>query len=358
MNTQVKQKDFADQDFYIGIDVHKKQWTVAIRWQKMELKQFSMNPNPKELACHMNKNYPKGTYHSVYEAGFCGYWIHRDLIKLGFKNIVVNAADIPTTQKEKDQKRDKLDARKQARELENGSLKGIYVPEEYHQNLRSLVRLRNRLVSHQTRIKNRIKAFLHFNGYTIINNNEMSHWSRPFINWLKSLEFNEAAGADSFESNIRQLEFGRNELLTVTRKIRFHIRSGKGKEIVFDYLLSVPGVGLIVASNLYAELADMDRFPSLDHLASLVGLVPSVHASDEKEINRGMTYRCNHYLRSLLIESAWVAARVDPALTIAFSELCKRMKKQEAIIRIAKKLLNRIRYVWKNQTPYSVGTIQ
>ena len=122
MNVQIKQPDFTGQDFYIGIDVHKKQWTISIRWDGMELKRFSMNPEPEELHNYMSRNYPGGIYHSVYEAGFCGYWIHRRLIELGFKNKVVNAADIPTTQKEKDQKRDKLDAGKQSRELENGSL--------------------------------------------------------------------------------------------------------------------------------------------------------------------------------------------------------------------------------------------
>ena len=46
--------------------------------------------------------------------------------------------------------------------------------------------------------------------------------------------------------------------------------------------------------------------------------------------------------------------RKDPALTLAFAELTKRMKKQDAIIRMAKKLVNRIRYVWKNQTVYKI----
>jgi hypothetical protein len=57
------------------------------------------------------------------------------------------------------------------------------------------------------------------------------------------------------------------------------------------------------------------------------------------------------------IESAWVAVRKDPALTLKYSELIRRMSKQEAIIRIAKKLLNRIRFVWKNNTCYSFALV-
>ncbi len=357
MSVQVKQLDFTGQDFFIGIDVHKKQWTISIRWRGRELKRFSMNPNPEELHRFMNKNYPGGNYHSVYEAGFCGYWIHRRLTELGFENRIVNAADIPTTQKEKVQKRDESDAGKQSRELESGSLKSIYVPDKYHQHLRSLVRLRFRLVSHQTRIKNRIKGFLHFNGIPIPAHREMSHWSRPFINWLKSLEFSAAPGNEYMASCLRQLEGIRQEILMVTRSLRSYVRQGPGKEIVFDYLLSVPGIGFTIAVALYAELVDIRRFPRFDHLATFVGLVPSVYSSDEKEVNRGITRRQNRYLRPLLVEAAWVAVRKDPALTMAFAELSKRMKNQDAIIRIAKKLLNRIRHVWYHQTTYSCGVV-
>ena len=65
-----------------------------------------------------------------------------------------------------------------------------------------------------------------------------------------------------------------------------------------------------------------------------------------------VTPRANKFLRKALIESSWVAARNDPALSLAFNKLCERMKPNEAIIRIAKKILNRIRFVMKNKTKY------
>ncbi len=102
---------------------------------------------------------------------------------------------------------------------------------------------------------------------------------------------------------------------------------------------------------------DMNRFRSLDHLASYVGLVPSVSASGERESSRGLSFRRNRYLRYLLIEGAWVAIREDPALGYVFSQLIKRMTKQKAIVRIAKKLLNRIRYVWRHKEAYACGLI-
>lgn len=113
-----------------------------------------MNPKPDELAKHLNKYYPGGIYKSAYEAGFCGFWIHYALIELDIENIVIHAADVPTSNKEKVHKTDKVDSKKLAKNLENNDLEGIYIPDNKKQQLRSLCRLRSRLVSHSTRIKN------------------------------------------------------------------------------------------------------------------------------------------------------------------------------------------------------------
>ena len=75
-NTEV---DFSNQKFFLGIDVHKKNWKITIRTNQMELKTFSMNPQPGELVNYLQRNYPNGEFRSVYETGFCGYWIDKQL---------------------------------------------------------------------------------------------------------------------------------------------------------------------------------------------------------------------------------------------------------------------------------------
>jgi transposase len=83
-----------------------------------------------------------------------------------------------------------------------------------------------------------------------------------------------------------------------------------------------------------------------------------LRSSGDHTITTRIAKRRNKYLRHLLIEASWVAVRKDPALLESFDRLIKRMKKQDAIIRIAKKLLNRIRYVWENNKPYVLGVIE
>jgi len=102
---------------------------------------------------------------------------------------------------------------------------------------------------------------------------------------------------------------------------------------------------------------DMGRFKTLEKLASYVGLVPSVQSSDETEINLGISQRRNKYLRSMLVEAAWIAVKKDPALTMKFNQLSRRMNRNKAIVRIAKILLSRIRHVWNKQEPYVMAVI-
>jgi transposase len=352
---QSTKKQFAGQHFYVGIDVHKSNWKVTIRSRDIYLKTFSMNPDPVKLKEHMQRTYPGGNYHSTYEAGFCGYWIHRALCDSGFNNIIVNPSDVPTTHKEKDHKDDPIDSNKLARELSNGSLRGIYVPDERMESMRVLSRCLRQYSQRSVQVKNRIKALLYFSGVGTTFD-VYTHWSRAFLNQLSKYEFREKNTTFTLTQHLKELEHIRTMKLGLLRQIRTISRG----EPIIKLLRTIPGIGLTTAMTLFAELVDIRRFFDLDHLASYVGLVPSVAKSDTTEVIRGITNRHCRHLRFMLIESAWVAVRSDPAMTHCFSQLTAgkyRHTKKTAIIRITKKLLNRIRAVWLSGKPYVPGVI-
>lgn len=337
--------------FFIGIDVHKKKWVITIRALGMELKTFVMNPSPKELAKYLHKDHPGGLYLSVYEAGFCGFWIHRELVDLGIQNRVIHAADVPTTHKEKVNKRDKVDSRKLARELEKGGLNPIYIPELEFQEIRSLARLRWKSSQHIARLKNRIKGLLFYYGIHLSDEEVSKHWSAAFIRHLETLCTDETASSMYLRICLDELKEQRPRLCYIARQLRGFCAQCGFADLI-GYLLSVPGIGFVTAVTLATEIIDINRFKKLDHLASFVGLVPSTNSSGENERDTGLTPRKNKYLKHLVIEAAWIAMRKDPELLSAFNTLTKRMRKTDAIIRIARKLLNRVRFVWKNQTAY------
>jgi transposase len=110
--------------------------------------------------------------------------------------------------------------------------------------------------------------------------------------------------------------------------------------------------------TILTEIETIDRFATFDQLCGFVGLVPSTKSSGEKESVGDLTPRGHCVLRSALIESAWVAARIDPALNKSYHEYCHRMEPNKAIIRIARKLLSRIRFVLKNNLPYEYSVVK
>lgn len=352
---QVTQLDFSGQKIFVGIDVHKKSWKVCLRSQHMELKVFSQNPSARELGNHLKHNYPLADYRVVYEAGFCGFGYQREFSESGIHCIVVNPADVPTTDKEKQRKSDTVDCRKLSKTLSEGGLKGIFVPDVEQQDDRGIIRVYQQMIKDQTRYKNRIKGWLNFQGISVTEEADR-YWSNNYIQWLKALSLTPTARIN-LDILLQGYTQARTMVLQSTRQVRILSRQIRYDDKI-ELIRTIPGVGEITALLFVTEIGDINRFKTLDSLCDYVGLVPNTHSTGGKEIILGLTNRAHHQLREKLIEASWIAVRLDPAMTLAFAELCKRMKKNKAIIRIAKKMLNRIRYVMKNQKGYVTAVVK
>jgi len=359
MQTQSTELNFEGQNVFVGIDAHLKSWTVSILTDHLFHKTFTQPASVVPLHNYLERNFPGGVYHSVYEAGFCGLWPHYKLKGMGIDNIVVNPADVPTSQKEHLQKDDPTDSRKLARSLRSGDLKAIYIPDPSTLEDRSLVRMRAVLVKDMVRFKQRIKSFLHFYGIDYPQEFEKSgtHWSKRFMKWLNEVSLEHDSGTQTLRILVQEAEQQRKLLLEVLRKIRLLSCSEKyAKNIVL--LRTIPGIGFITAITFLTEIEKIERFENTDHFAGFVGLVPDRHSSGEKDNNGEMTFRGNDILRRSLIESSWMAARFDPALMMSYHSYIKRMEPNKAIIRIARKVLNRMYFVLRNKVEYVPGVVK
>ncbi len=281
------------------------------------------------------------------------------MLRHGISNIVVNPADIPTTDKERKQKDDSRDSRKIARSLHNNELEAIYIPSMGTEGLRSLVRYRKTLVKEINRYKFRTKSFLYINGFSlpVEIENGSKHWSKRYTVWLKSLEFEIQHSKMTLDSMIDTVEHLRSKLLEINRKLR-HLEDNSEYSDTIRLLRTVPGIGLIMSMTIITELENIERFRTLDKLCSYVGLVPRTNSSGENDRVGNITTRSNRQLRSMLIESSWIAIRFDPALMMCYGELRQRMEPNKAIIKIAKKLLSRIKHILKNNDPYKKGIVK
>jgi len=353
MQVQSNELNFEGQNIYVGLDVHLKSWTVCIMTEHLEHKKFTQPPQAQVLYNYLTRNFPNGNYYSVYESGFSGFWAHRKLEAFGINNIVTNAADVPTGQKERIQKDDGVDSRKLARSLRSKELEAIYVPSELTLEERSLLRMRATLMKDMTRFKQRIRSFLYFIGisYPERFSKSCSHWSKNFLYWLKEEVDLSKSGKQTLNSMIEEVEEQRKLLLVIYRQIKQLAEDEKYASNV-KLLKTIPGIGLLTAMHFLTEMEMVERFNDTDHFAAYVGLVPDRHNTGEVKNDGEMTLRGQSLLKKHIIEAAWIAARKDPALSLAYNQYVHRMNPNKAIIRIARKLLNRIYFVLKNKKEY------
>ena len=203
--TQVRKKiSFKGEEIFVGIDVHKTQWTIGVVTQHTNYRPFTMTPSSEKLINYLHCTYPDGVYNCAYEAGFSGYGLYQDLWEAQIKCIVVHAADIPVSHKESEYKTDQRDALKIAKCLRSGQLVGISIPDPQLQQDRSLVRFRQQLRKDKIRQKCRLKSLLAFYSIKVPEKWNTARWSSPMRSWLWNLELSTKEGTKALHLHMAE----------------------------------------------------------------------------------------------------------------------------------------------------------
>jgi transposase len=345
-----KKIDFSNQNFYIVLDVHKKSWHVTIMTDDMELQAFTQPPSPTLLAEYLHKNFPGANFFSAYEAGFCGYNIHRQLLCCNIHNIVVNPADIPRMNKELVYQTDKSDSRSIARSLRNNELKGIFIFKPDDEEFRALFRHRLRIAKDIRKECNRIKSFLFYRSIPLPAEFDNPNWSNAFLQWLENIPLKNPNASWVIKQMVQHYRYLHKTKLEIETELR---KKAKEKDAnLYSLLNSVPGIGPITAIGIMAEIGDIKRFLHIKQFASYIGLIPRIAQSGEKEYIGDITYRHNAYLRPLIVEAAWQAVRADPVMLAYYKKACIKSNSKKAIIKVARKLIAKIMSIMKNRTLY------
>lgn len=355
-HNKVRVIDFSGKTIYVGIDVHKKDWQVALYYQGITLENFRMSANGSQLISHLTRRFPGATFRCVYESCAWGFTLQRQLTAAGIDCKVVHAADVSGSDKEKRNKTDKVDAQRLARHHAAGLLEGIHVPDEKLQKERNIIRYRKRLVGDLNRSRNRLKSLLKYQGIEIPEKLDKSKWSKNFIKWIEEQAQKDADLKDVISLMLDEVLLLRQHLLKTERKLRLLMRESRYAEHL-EVLISMPGIGSTTGMLFLMEIGDMRRFKTFNQLNNFVGFYPGSKSSGEKDQDTGISKRKHNQLRTALVESAWQAIRIDPALLEVYQQLCKRMKGNEAIIRIARKLLRRMRTVVLKKQKYEIGVV-
>lgn len=344
-----KEISYKGKAVYVGMDVHKKTYAVTAICEGEVIKRDTLHAEPEALVRYLLKHFEGARIYSVYEAGFCGFGIHRRLVAAGIENIVVNPSSIEVAANNK-VKTDRRDSLKQAEQLFRGALSGIYIPTEAEELDRDLTRTREQIVGHRARIATQIKSKLHYFGRMAFDDDR--DVTDSYLHELEEMDCPKEL-LYCLGLLIAQWRFLTRQLKELQQKLGEQAREDEVAEKIYR---SAPGVGAISARVLSNELGDLaQRFPNERALFSFTGLTPSEHSSGERVHKGHISRQGSSRIRKYLIEMSWRAIEKDGALKKVFGRIAKTRGKKRAIVAIARKFIGRIRACFHQGCLYQVG---
>lgn len=292
---------------WVGMDVHKETICVAVMPHdaKVPRAPITIRNRPEDLRRFFGKLKKEGELRTVYEAGACGYEVHRQLTKMQIACDVIAPTLIPVRVGDR-VKTDPRDATKLVRLHRAGELTAIRVPTADQESLRDLVRCREDLREDVIRERQRLIKFLLRHGRVFDGGKK--HWTGPHFAWLRKQTWQDSLQKTVFDEYLARLESTLERIKTVDQEIARVAETKPYKDIV-GRLRCLRGVDTLVAVSVIAELYDLKRFARPSELMAFVGLVPSEHSSGGKQQRGSITKTGNGHVRRLLIQAAWHYSR-------------------------------------------------
>jgi transposase len=345
-----------DYDVFAGLDVSKKSIAATFTSQQGFIRSLQMPHNVDYLLNHVRKHFADQKIAFVYEAGPTGYGLYDGLAAQGYRCLIAAPSMIPRAPGRR-VKTNRLDSRGLSESLRGGQLKSIHVPSHIYRELRHLTQLRDTVVRQAAAHKQRIKALLLLEGIEFPPAAAGRQWTLRVKAQLRKLECSRTVRF-KLDHLLDNLEFCEKQVLSSTKEIRRLCKADKELSQSIAYLMSIPGIGWIVGSQLLARIGDWRQIENVRQLGSFLGLVPTENSTGDT-VDRGSITRVGDgRLRSKLIQAAWSAIRQDAELREFYRSVCRRNGPGKgpriAIVAVARKLSTRVYAVLKNQRPYVV----
>src|ERR671922_1615861 len=345
-----------DYDVFAGLDVSKKSISATFTNRQGFIRSLQMPYRVESVLNHVRKHFADQKIAFVYEAGPTGYGLYDGLAAQGYRCLIAAPSMIPRAPGKR-VKTNRLDSRGLSEGLRGGQIKSIHVPSAVYRELRHLTQLRDTVVRQACAHKQRIKALLLFEGIEFPPAAAGRQWTLRVKAKLRKLECSRTVRF-KLDQLLDNLEFSEKQVLSSTKEIRRFCKEDKELSQSIAYLMSIPGIGWIVASQLLARIGDWRQIDNVRQLGSFLGLVPTEDSTGDT-VDRGSITRVGDgRLRSKLIQAAWSAIRQDAELREFYRSVCRRNGPGKgpriAIVAVARKLSTRVYAVLKNQRPYVV----
>ncbi|MFN3286638.1 MAG: IS110 family transposase [bacterium] len=235
-------------------------------------------------------------------------------------------------------KTDRLDARGLIRLQRAGTLPTVWIPPRELRDMRELPRVRMVLVAQRTRLKNRIHATFTKYGIPLPQIADLfgKRGRRELAARLTHLPPHTSFVAFRLLTEVERLD---GEIAAVEQRMGqlFEVDDG------IRLLMTLPGVGFILAVVIRTEVGEVARFARPEQLAAYAGTVPRVHESGGRRHYGRIRPDVNQYLQWAFVEAANSAAlnrRHHPHrhTTRLYERIAKRRGHKTAIGAVARHL--------------------
>lgn len=244
-------------------------------------------------------------------------------------------------------KSDRADADRLARFWLKGTFPQSYLSTPEVRQIRERVRYRMTLAASRAQVKNRVQAILHRQGVAHDFSDLFGKQGRNFLAQLTLPEGTRYA-LDHWLSLLDSIEL-------LLDDVEQWMQANLAQDRVVEILQTIPGIGVILAHVLRAEIGELGRFVNRRKFLAYVGLAPLADDSADRHGRRHISPVCNHTLRWAFIEAAAAMLRSKkcPAkLRRLHQRLCVRCSAQEARVAIAREVADLAYVLWKKGEPF------
>ena len=288
----------------MGMDVHKESMAVASMAQDhgAEVSSLgSIGTRQCDLDHLVRKMQSKATHLLfVYEAGPCGDWLYRYLMKKGYDCWVVAPSLMPHKPGDR-VKTDRRDAGQLARLARSGDLTAVSVPKVDDEAIRDRTRAREDAISDLQDAKGRLKAFwLRHDSRSV----GRANWGPAPLRWLSEVVCPTPAPHIVFQEYVRAVSEHSERRQRLEHERQAHVTAWRLSPGV-EALHALRGVPCTVAVTLVAEMGDLTRFENPRELMKFMGLIPSAYSTGERRRQGSITKAGNTHARRVLVEGAW-----------------------------------------------------
>jgi len=329
--------------YFTGIDLHKRtSFVTTIDEQGKIVQKANLPSSATEILAFLEKL--GGASQIVIESCSSWYWLYDALTEAGYCPVISHPLKTKAIASAKI-KNDKVDSHMLAQLLRAGLIPTVHVSSLETRKLKELLRHRSRLVRDVTRMKNRI--------HTILAKNNCPVPYSDLFGVQGLIHLQQVSLPDYHRRQVETYLFLYEQLVKQIEPLTQKIHALAKEDFMAQLLMTIPGIGPVIAMFIVAEVESIDRFPSYRKLASYAGLVPSLDDSGDKHRSGRITKQGSPWLRTAMIEAAHVVPRMkNRKMNLFFRKRIVRGGYRKAIVATARKMLQIVYCVLKNQTPY------